>query len=221
MQEVNHLAEGHAVPFDRIREALEVMPYGSDVRVMFEMLFLTGCRISELDNMKASKLFGNVLYWSLGKNQHGFRKEVLPDFYLKELAEYRKKNRTYADRLFGVNAHTFRRYFHKFIMPRLKGWHEKRLVDKQGVLQEEYIYQLKGLRKDYQTLEFAKQLDKWKDAGVALQFTSKKMRHSCERITAFHYIQEFDSLNIEKNMSLKTADILKDCISQTRLMDFS
>ncbi|HZX44109.1 MAG TPA: hypothetical protein VFF28_00345, partial [Candidatus Nanoarchaeia archaeon] len=73
MQELglNLVNDSHAVPFDKVNEAVAFMKYGSDLRVMFEMLFLTGCRIKELDKMKISCFYGNVIYWELGKNQGG------------------------------------------------------------------------------------------------------------------------------------------------------
>lgn len=219
--EINHEIESHAVPFDRVLEAMGIMQYASDTRVMFQMLFLTGCRISELDNMQLSKLYGDVLYWHLGKNQRGFRKIRLPAYFIKELKEYRNTHRIYGDKLFGIEAHTFRMYFAHFIRPKLPNWQEKRFKDRCGVLVPEYIYQLKGLRKDFQTLEFAKQLDKWKDASVALEFTSKGMKHSSTRITAKHYIENFDSLNIERYKHLTPGEILAAGILQTRLMDFA
>ncbi|MDI6738152.1 MAG: hypothetical protein QME12_06605 [Nanoarchaeota archaeon] len=218
--EINHEIDSHAVPFNRVLEALNIMQYASDVRAMFQMLFLTGCRMKELDNMQASMIYGNVIYWHLGKNQRGFRKVRLPNYFVRELREYRNTHRVYGGKLFGIDAHTFRRYFAKFIRPRLPSWQEKRFRDKCGVLEPEYIYQLKGLRKDFQTLEFARQLDKWKDASVALEFTSKGMKHSSTRITAKHYIENFESLDIERYKHLTPGEILSAGMSQMRLMDY-
>ncbi|MDI6738703.1 MAG: hypothetical protein QME12_09425 [Nanoarchaeota archaeon] len=87
-------------------------------------------------------------------------------------------------------------------------------------MKEEYIYQLKGLRKNYQTLEFAKQFEKWQDASIALEFTSKNMKHSSGKITAYHYIENFESLNIEKYKHLTPAEIIANSQTQMRLMDY-
>lgn len=221
MQKYNLENDCRAIPFDRLKEALAFMPWASSLRVMFLMLALTGCRIHELDRMKKSLLYDNVLFWHLGKNQVGFRKERLPSWYLKELQEYWKNNRIFQDRFFGCSGDTFRRYFNRDVRPWMsRAWQEKRLVPKQGELQEEYILQLKGLRKTYQTLEFAKQLDKWKDSGVALEFTAKKMRHTTRQITAYHYIENFDALQIEKFKELTTEKIVQDN-RQARLFEFS
>ncbi|GEM_PF-3849613 len=213
-------SDSHCIPFGYVIEAIEFMAYGSGLRVMFIMLFLTGCRISELDNMKISKIYGNFIYWKLGKNQKRHRKEPLPEKYLAELKFYRENNRVYQDRLFAMNHGTFRREFNKKIRPKLsKSWQQKRLIDIQGHLQEEYFLQLKGLRKNYQTLDFAKQLKKWKSADVALEFTSKRMRHSSKRITAYHYLENFEDLDILKYQELTPAEIFKQA-QQTRLFDF-
>ncbi len=217
---LNLLAESHAIPFEKVREAIDFMGYGSPERVMFEMLILTGCRITELDRMVISKIYGSILYWGLGKNQKSFRKEALTVSYLKELKYYRDHHRVYGNKIFGIHSHTFRRYFNRDVRPNLsKEWQEKTLFQKKGALVPEYVYQLKGLRKNFQTLEFKKELEKWKDSGVALEFTSKKMKHSSKHITAYHYLVNFDTLGINNLSELEPSDLLKKT-RQTRLMDF-
>lgn len=213
-------SESHCIPFRYVIEAIEFMQYGSGLRVMFEMLFLTGCRISELDNMKLSKIYGNWIYWKLGKNQKRHRKEELPKKYVEELKHYREHNKVYSDKLFSMQHDTFRREFNKKIRPKLsRSWQQLRLIDKDGLLQQEYFLQLKGLRKNYQTLDFAKQLKKWNDAYIALEFTSKKMRHSSKRITAYHYLENFEDIEILKYREMTPAEILSQA-NQTRIFDF-
>lgn len=221
MEKLNLYSEGYGIPFDKALEAINFMEYGSDVRVMFEMSFLTGCRLSELNNMRVSKLFEDVLFWNIGKNQRGFRKQKLPPSYLEELKNYRENNRVYKDKLFGVSSESFRKYFHRDVRPKLSpAWQEKRLFSRKNELREEFVLQLKGLRKNYQTLEFAKQLDKWKDSSIALEFTSKKMKHSSKHITAYHYIENFETLQIDKYKQLTPEQILKNR-GQTRIIDFT
>ncbi len=208
------------IPFDKVVEALRFMEYASEVRVMFGMLFLTGCRISELSNMKPEFLFGNILYWGLGKNQKGYRKERLPEFYLRELDEYRRTNRIPAGFLFGIDGNTLNRYFTRDVRPKLgKDWQRRRFKPRGNEFGKGYVYQLKGLRKTFQTLYFADQLKKWKSSEVALEMTSKKMRHSSRRVTAYHYLCEFDNLKIDRFRGTQPAYLLQN-EGQTRLMDF-
>lgn len=211
----------HAVPFKNVLEAIEFMQYGTDLRVMFEMLFLTGCRIHELNSMETSNIVGNRIYWKLGKNQHTSRVEVLPLSYLKELKHYREHNRVYGKRMFGISGDTFRRYFNKDVRPRLSEIWQRKVETPFDRLKgrKEYLIQLKGLRKDFQTLEFAKQLKKWKSSEVALEFTSKRMKHSSKKITAYHYIVNFDTLNINDFGGFTPSEILAD-VTQTKLVAF-
>lgn len=186
-----------AVPYRAFRELFNFLPYAHPVRVMVCMLALTGCRLSELDRMRTDNLRGNVLYWRLGKNQRGWRAEPLPDWYIAELAEYHARHRTALGKLFGPGAHTLRRYFNRDVRPLLGAeWQVKR--DHPGYIHEEpFVLQLKSLRKSYATTIFFREYRHWKDAGVALQFTSKKLRHSCERITAYHYLQHLEQIEVE------------------------
>jgi len=213
--------EGRGIPFNQVLEASRIIPYASDVSVMFKMLFLTGCRITELNSMKKSKLIGNVVYWPLGKNQRTWRKEILPDFYIKELMEYRATHRVYQDRLFGISHFTFKRYFNRDIRPLLPPeWHKKDLRINGKMCKWEYKYNLRGMRKSYQTLIFKQELDKWKDSHVAVLFTSKRMRHSSTHITAYHYLCNFDELKIAELKHLSPAKILAQTLAQTRISDF-
>lgn len=201
---------------------MEIMKYGSTESVMFKMLFLTGCRISELDNMRRSMLIAGVIHWQLGKNQRGWRKEQLPDVYLKELILYHENYRVYKDKIFSMSGKSLRRRFNSHIRQNLGSkWHERiPTINKNSACKWEYRYNLKGLRKDFQTLLFKQQLDKWKDAGIALEFTSKKMRHSSTKLTAYHYLVNFDTLDISKYSNKTPARILQDSLTQRRIIDY-
>ena len=198
------------IPFENVIEALNYMAYGSTERVMFKMLYYTGARISELDNMKISMLFGNKLHWELGKNQHGIRSEELPEDFIKELIFYRKGHRVYGDKIFGISNETFGRYFNKFIRSKLPSpWQAKKLVFRHGKAGIGYVLQIKGLRKNKATLGFWKEYTKWKNSDVALEFACKKMQHSSKRITAVHYIENFEALRLERFGTYTTEEILK------------
>lgn len=187
---------------------------------MIEMLFYTGCRPAELDRMKIDNLFENTLYWKLGKNQRSHRKEVLPAAYVKELREYRETHAVPQSKLFSMTADSLRARFNHHIRPYLgHSWTDKRLRSKNGFLVEEYILQIKGIRKTYQTMVFAQELKKWKSAEVAVEFTSKRMKHSSRSITCFHYIENFDVLKINSIANLNPCEAIKP-VSQLRMYDF-
>lgn len=211
------------IPFEDVLEAINKMEYASTERVMFGMLALTGCRIMELGVMTRNKLIGNILYWRLGKNQRGtWRQEYIPSGYIEELKEYWKRAKIPPGKIFAPRGDTFSRYFNKFIRPRLNAkWRAKRPdFERKYVLGWAYKYQLKGLRKNFQTLEFGKQLKKWKDGYIAMQFTSKRMKHHSDKITAFHYIEDFEPLQIERYQDKTMAEILKGQQSQKRILDW-
>lgn len=214
--------ESCAIKFKHLVEALEFMAYGTDVRVMFQMSFLTGCRLDELDKMEWPALHGNVIYWQTCKNGP-MRHEDLNLKFIHELHEYRAKNRVYGKKMFGISSETFRRYFNRDIRPHLSSaWQQRRVgIDVvAGNKREEFVLQLKGLRKNFATLEFAKQYKKWKSAEVALEFASKRMKHSTRHITAFHYLRNFEELDIEYYVNLSPADIIRKANEQKRIMDF-
>jgi integrase len=209
--------DGTAIPLAEVQRVLSFMTYASTVRVMFGMLFWTGARICELDNMKRGNIYGGYVYWKTGKNQNDYRKEKLPKHFIDELSEYWASNRLLGDRMFGVKHDTFRRYFNRDVRPFLgDAWREERLVFKIGNIQRENILQLKGLRKTFQTFVFAQELWKWDNPEIALQFTSKKMRHSSTKLTAYHYLENFDVLGITDPKNVKPFSEVR----QKRLMDF-
>jgi len=217
LKTLNLEKDGTAIPLTEVRRVLEKMTYATTVRVMFGMLFWTGCRICELDNMKRGNIYDGYVYWKTGKNQNDYRKEKLPSYFIEELQEYWRTNRILGESMFGVTSETFRRYFNRDVRPLLKGaWLEERLVFKQGTITRENILQIKGLRKTFQTYVFAQELYKWNNPEIALQFTSKKMRHSSTRITAYHYLENFDVLGISDPKHLKPFVEIR----QKRLMDF-
>lgn len=206
-----------AIPLREVKRVLDILPWASTCRVMFEMLTLTGCRLSEMDEMKWSNIRETILYFKLGKNQKNYRKVQLPEKYLQELKDYRETHRVKSDFLFGVKAHTFRRYFDRQVRLMLCGeWIAKEDVWCKGAFALEYKLQLKGLRKNYQTLLFKAEYEKWGDAGVALEFASKAMRHSSKHITAYHYIVNFDALGVEGCV----VENVLDFPAQMRITDF-
>lgn len=225
--ELNIENDSKAVPFDNVREILTILPYGNQIRVMVQFLAITGCRISELDNMHRTKVIpskGKIfLFWTLGKNQTDKppRKIELPKELYAELIECRKNRRTFLDRLFSMKHDSFRRLFNRDVRPLLSpAWREKQLEWRNGEPVKGYVLKLKGLRKNFQTLKFAKELDRWNSPDIALELASKDMRHSTTGITIKSYIENFENLDITKYIYLTPADILR-IGEQKRLIEFS
>ena len=165
MQELIEIHDTKVIPFSDIVAAIKTMKYASAERVMFEMLILTGCRVSELDNMLRKNIHGSRIYWALGKNQKTMRSELLSDQFIKELQSYWKSNRLWGEHVFGISHESFRRYFHASVRPVLGFKWMQKIHDysADSLTGWKFRYQLKHLRKDFQTLEFARQLKKWND----------------------------------------------------------
>lgn len=212
-----------AVPFERIIEVLEFLPYAHPIRVYVQFLFLTGARVSEACKIefegKDSFIKGNYVFWRCGKNQHGqWRKEFLPDFFLKELDVYKSQTKGFKGRLFHTEAKTFGSYFNRFIRPYLSSdWHERSVVP--HGLAVEHILNLKGLRKSFATLAFWGFWDEYDDANIAMVLTCKRMRHSTTGMTINHYIDQSQRLNRDKWKGSTPSQILA-LVAQRSLVEF-
>ena len=212
--------DGFAVPFEEIKRLLECLEYANKYRIALTIIALTGCRISELNNMGTKSFYGDFLMWKTGKNQKGYRKEKLPNWFLIELSEYLLKNQHSYNNLFNFKGERLRDLINKDLRPLLKGdWLIKKIKpSKKGAIREEYVFQLKGLRHSFATLDFYNKFLKW-GGTVAVEFTCKRMKHSSYKMTAGHYIGNFKRLNVEKYKYKEIADILKNA-TQTRLGEF-
>lgn len=216
--EFDQANECHALPLRNVKEVVELLPYASAERVMFLMLYYTGARISELDKMNPKNLYDGYLYWPLGKNQKRWRKEKLPDDFILELSAYREKYSVPSSRIFHYCGESLRRVFNRDIRSRLpSAWQRKRLIPTRAGFKEEYILQMKGLRKTFQTVDFARELRKWNDAGFAMHRVAKRMKHSSTKITVSHYLEDLEAIGLE-NRALVVPDIAFGV--QKRLMDF-
>lgn len=195
---VEILTECVAVPFSAIKNALNKMEYASTVRTIFLMLCISGCRLHAIETMRLCMLQDGTLYFLPGKNQRKYLKVKLPDWYLVELAEYRRTHRVNSDHLFGASSESFRRYFLKEREHLGSEWLEKVFYPEKKGFHDGYKLQLKGIRKTVATKTFHDEFVKWKDAGVALEMTSKKyFAHKNCSMTAYHYLREFEQLGLK------------------------
>lgn len=214
--------EGRAMPIGALMEVIAMLPYGNSIRVGLQLLFYTGCRLSELKNMKRSDLVGNVIYWRMGKNQtmKGHRRERLPDALVKELEAYWERNRMPQDRVYHTTGETLSRRFNGEIRPLLsKEWHDKVRTRRSSGFTWEYAYQLKGCRKMFATLIFTHYYTKFKDAYVAGEMVSKRMKHSDTGITWHHYILCAEQIEAQKYLHLMPFEITSPQ-AQSVLMEF-
>lgn len=100
-------------------------------------------------------------------------------------------------------------------------WNLKRVIlAKNNTFFKPYIYQLKGLRKNFQTLKFFQGYKKWNDAYIALECISKDMKHSTKNMTFRHYIENNDTLEIDRFQNLEIHEIIKKSNQQTTLLNY-
>ena len=219
---VNLEADGYAIPFESINEVINKLQYGEPNRVMFKMLFYSGCHIIELDMMQKSLLHEDgTFFFRVAKKRIGkLRKVKLPMDFIEELRYYWNHYLTYSDRMFGIGARTFVRYWNRDVRPRLSyKWNEKRPTNENSLLVLEYVLQLKGMRHTYATVYFAKFYKKYGDAYVAAELVSKLLLHSTKSITIRHYFSCLEVLGKELCELYDPMDIL-DNISQKRMLDY-
>lgn len=212
-------SEGYSIPFYEVKRLIEFLPYASSHRIAIELLSLTGMRVSELEKIKLNCFYGEFVIWKTGKNQRGYRKEKLPFWFLHELDKYIQSYSFVDGFLFGFDSNTLSTYINKKIRPKIAGnWLKKRVKPRGSLKGLEYVYQLKSLRHNFATLEFARNLDKW-GKDVAVIFTAKKMKHSTYKMTAEHYLENFDSLDIERYKEVSMSDLLKEA-NQRKITEF-
>jgi len=213
------LIQGNALPFKEVIKLIDFFPFGNPYRVAYTLLALTGARISEIDNMGPKCLRGDLLIWKTGKNQKGYRRAYMPQWFLNELSFYMENSPHCSNKFFLFAGKTLRDVLNKQIRPILKGdWLKLKDQPPNGMDRQEYVYQLKGLRHSYATLDFYNKFKKW-GGTVAVEFTCKAMGHSSYKMTAGHYIGNFEKVEVEKWQGWSIADILKQA-DQRKMTEF-
>ena len=214
--------EGRAIPISEVLYLFNILPYANGIRVGLQLLFYTGCRLSELTQMRRSELIDGVIYWKLGKNQthKAHRRERLPDAFMEELKLYWKTHRMPENRVYHATGSSLARRLNAEIRPLLREqWRDKvRTLRKSGFTWE-YVYQLKGFRKIFATLIFVHYYTKFNDAYVAGEMTAKRMMHSDSGLTWHHYILCAEQIDAKKYMHLLPFEI-SGTSAQRTVMDF-
>lgn len=209
------------IPYEDIIQAVKNMEYASEIRIMFEMKFLTGCRSKALDEMEYERIIGTTIYFRPGKNQKGWCSEELPQWYIEELKEYRLKHPMKKGKLFHIKSETMTHYFNRDIRPRLKGrWQEVRPIPVKGGFEYVYSLTLSGLRKSHKTLDFYKLYKEIGDASIAAELASKKFKHNTTRMTLHHYISLFNKEYLDHWCQYSAEQILMMSKSQIVLVEY-
>jgi len=209
MQQHLYYREHTAIPIDTAINTIQKLSYASIERAGLILLFLTGARVSELDNMKITNIYNNQLFWRVGKNQNGKPRTVdLPLSFMEELANMRLKYGA-KERILPVKSDSFRRLITKLRPMMGVEWLERTPIPKGGRVNREYKLQLKGFRKLYSTKLFAEKMAEWGSADIGLMFASKELRHSTTKMTATYYlVEDFNKVGINKYLNKKMSDIL-------------
>lgn len=196
--------EPKAVPIPLIVEAISKCDYASPLSLALQLRFITGCRGKELDTINPNKQSDGFIYWQLGKNQtKQYRREYVPTSWWDEYDEYRHKYGVPREKLFHISNETLRCYFTKNLRPLLsEKWHNQHKTMRAGRLVDEYVYTWGGIRKTFQTLLFSHYWKQYDDPGVALEMTSKRMKHSSTRITFKHYIENSENINAKDYLNI-------------------
>lgn len=200
------------IPFNDVINLIESFPKNDNKRMAILWLALTGARPSEIEGRSFSEVvFGKYWVWKPRKKQKGMRKESFPDWFWHELKEYSEKGSYSNNDIFGIKGESLARYINKHIRPKLGGeWLKKRpAFYEDGSFRMVYKYQLKNLRHNFQTLLFWHELHKFSSPDVALCRTSRRMKHSNKRITATHYLEAVDALNMNEYGHLNMGEIIE------------
>ena len=96
---------------------------------------------------------------------------------------------------------------------------KKALVDC-GVLEEGCTYEWKLVKKVDKSCSSPSDQEsrKWGGADMALQMVCKRLRHSSAYVTAYHYLREFEGLQVNKYVDQDIAEIVRlNCQEKLKL----
>lgn len=192
-----HSTREAAIPLDLLMEAIAITPYSNPIRVALRIYLEIGCRPSEINHMNIQNIYDfdenhKIIYWQLGKNQIGSRSELISASLYKEIQDMREIYRC-SSRILPVTSDSIRNTFNKAIRPSLsEAWHARKFKPFTKRKINEFVFELKGIRKTWATIFFWKMYRKYNSYSAALTETCKRMKHSGQKITANHYICEFD-----------------------------
>jgi len=190
-------------------------------RLAILWLALTGARPCEIENRKVREIILNKYWvWHPRKKQSGMRKELLPDWFWKEFNMYLEYGKYSNDDIFGLKGDSLASYINHHVRDKLRGrWLVKRPEFMQdGRYRLVYVYKLKSLRHNFASTLWYNLRHQYGDE-VSISMVAKRMRHSDQRITARHYIESIEALNLNKYGHKNMGDILK--LSENRnLLEF-
>lgn len=212
------MRDGYAIPFDELKRLLDLFCYGNQYRVAFQFLALTGARISELKKIGLSCFYGNYVVWKAGKNQPGYRKEKLPNWFLQELFYYLKHHNHVASRIFPFDSSILRKILSSKRKQLGGPWLHMRPDPSKGAIKNSYLLQVKGIRHTLATLKFKNYAIKY-GFTYALEKTANDLKHSTYKMTTRHYINEWEELGFERYEGKTMAEIIKT-EPQTKITEY-
>lgn len=215
--------DSYAIGFDDMKRLLDFYSYGDSHRIAFLILAITGCRPAELTYMSPKCFIGNYIIWKPAKRQGGYRKELMPEWALKEIDYYMSRNHLPENRLFPFVGDSLRRHFNKIARPALGGNFTKKVLrNMNNHVQFHYMIDLKSFRHTFAVKEF---WEKMKEYGndMAIAMVSKRMKHSggSTFITAKHYVSDVEYMKqeLERYNQRSIGQVLKQPV-QLRLTQF-
>lgn len=213
----------YPVPFSQFQRALQHFPRAHPIRVGLLILALTGARPSELEKMGLERadgggLYGNKLYWRMGKNQKGWRSEPLPEWFLEELHEYRRAYPVRTSRLLHYNPVSLRRDLWKHRAALGGRWSEYAEKTNPASKKQELILQLKGFRKSFGCAVFAGYWEEFGDVTAAMEFTCARLGHSNRGITVANYLRHYKAAEVARWRRWLAGDY--EVSDQARLLDY-
>lgn len=212
--------KSQAIKYEDLRRAFRKLPEREALAI--GLLFGTGGRIQELGSMTIDNVRPDgTLYWPVGKNQKGFRHIVLDKRFLKRVQEHREGIDRADPRLLKMGGPGFSRRF-QYARPSLsEEWQRMHEVKKGGKYGHVHDYNLAGIRKSYVTLRVAQEWRRLGDVHLAILKVQQEMRHSSPHMTAHHYVEDMQRLEVWKWVHLDPWEILLGDGRQSKLCDFT
>lgn len=207
--------DSKVIPFNEVARLLRTIKLHKGIcptYIATAWLCCTGARPAELENRKLDEvIMGKYWTWPPAKKQIGNRIEKLPQWFWNDFAVYLDTCPIQRNNVFGMSGESLASVINHHIRPLLGGdWIKKRpSFVRKGGYRLEYIYRLKNLRHNFQTIEWYREKQTYGN-DLALERVSRKMRHSTKGMTAHHYIERVEDLKLQNYKDMGVGDILKD-----------
>lgn len=207
------------IPFQEVMRLVNVFSRSDNKRIAILWLALTGARLCEVEHRKVREfIMGKYWVWHPRKKQSGMRKEHLPGWFQKELDYFLEYGKYANNDLFGLKGDSLARYINKYIRPKLGGeWLKKRPeFMEDGGYRLVYVYKMKNLRHNFATTLWYNFKETYGEE-VSISMVAKRMCHSDQRITARHYVESLENLELHRYKRMSMGEILKKADNRSLL----